>query len=64
MNNKSRKKSVVNEVSKKLKKFEKSNPEIVASLKIFDMSISHYENIIKSLEPTKTYVSNSTKIIE
>lgn len=47
-------------IEKKAKQFEKNNPEIAKSLKLFDMTIREYDRVIQSINPVKTYTSNST----
>lgn len=48
----------------RVKSFEKNNPDIAKSLKLFDMSISHYEQALRSLEPVETQMSTSTKTMQ
>ena len=51
-------------IQKKIEAFEKNNPEISKAMKLFDLSMSHYEQSLKSLEPVKTYTSSSTKVLQ
>ncbi len=48
------------QIDKKIKKFEKDNPQIAKSLELFDISMQEYDRVVQSLSPIKTYTSNST----
>lgn len=50
-------------MDKKIEAFEKNNPDISKAIKLFDISMSHYEQTLKSLEPVKTFTNSSTKVI-
>jgi len=47
-------------LNKKVKEFEKKNPQIAGAMKIFELGMSEYQKALNSLEPVRTYTSNST----
>lgn len=47
-------------IEKKIKEFEKKNPELTRSMDLFDMSMQEYEKVVHTLNPVKTFTSNST----
>ena len=47
-------------IEKRIKEFEKQNPELAKSLDLFDMSMHEYERIVHTLNPVRTFTSNST----
>lgn len=49
-------------IKSQISKFEKKHPDIAEAMKVFDMSMSHYETSIKSLEQTKISITHSTKV--
>lgn len=60
---KSKKTATAKNLAKQIEKFEKDNPSIAKAMKILDVSMSQYESALRSLEPTKTYTNNSTKVL-
>lgn len=44
------------------KSFKERHPQLVRSLKIFDLSMAEYSKAISSIYEPKTYTSSSTKI--
>ena len=44
------------------KSFKKKYPQLVKSLKIFDLSMAEYSRAISSIYEPKTYTSSSTKV--
>ncbi len=44
------------------KSFKEKYPQLVKSLKIFDLSMAEYSRAISSIYEPKTYTSSSTKV--
>ncbi len=47
-------------LNKRIKEFEKNNPQIAGAMKIFELGMFEYQKALNSLDPVKTYTSNST----
>lgn len=47
-------------LNKRLKDFERDNPQVAGAMKIFEMGMSEYKKALSSLDPVKTYTSSST----
>lgn len=50
------------DIQRKIKVFEKNNPEISKAMKLFDLSMSNYQQTLRSLDPVKTFTGSSTKV--
>ncbi len=58
------KQNKLDKFSQQLKDFEKNNPAVAEAMKILDMSLKEYGQALRSLEPSKTYTTNSTSVLQ
>ncbi len=50
-------------LSEQINDFEKKNPDIAKAMDLLDMSMQEYGEAIRALEPSVTYTSHSTTVV-